>query len=61
MTKMVDVEVNLPDDVLLELAMIAHRKDITLNELCRDIIQAELDNEVFRRIVERHMKEFNLE
>ena len=61
MTKMVDVEVILQDDVLFELAMAAHKKDITLNELCRNIIQEELDKEVFRRIVERHMKEFNLE
>lgn len=61
MTKMVDVEVNLPDDVLFELAMMAHKKDITLNQLCQDIIQAELDKEVFRRIVERHIKELNLE
>lgn len=39
----VDVPINLPDDVLLELALMAHKRDITLNQLCREIVQTEMD------------------
>lgn len=39
----VDVPINLPDDVLLDLAMMAHKRDITLNQLCREIVQTEMD------------------
>jgi predicted DNA-binding ribbon-helix-helix protein len=39
----VDVPIELEDEVLLELAMMAHDRDITLNQLCREIIQAEID------------------
>jgi hypothetical protein len=37
--KMVEVEVDLPNDVLLDLSMIAHKQDITLNELCNNILK----------------------
>lgn len=39
----VDVPINLPDDVLLKLALMAHEQDITLNEFCRKIVREELD------------------
>ena len=37
-----EVEVNLPDDVLFELMMMAHRRDITLNQLCNEILREQL-------------------
>ena len=42
-SKFVDIELDLPNDVLLKLALMAHEQDITLNELCGNI---------FREIVE---------
>ena len=40
-----EVEVNLPEDVLFELMMMAHRRDITLNQLCNEILREQLDRE----------------
>jgi len=39
------VEVNLPDDVLFELMLLAHERDITLNQLCNEILREQLDQE----------------
>jgi hypothetical protein len=39
------VEVNLPDDVLFELMLMAHERDITLNQLCNEILREQLDRE----------------
>lgn len=61
MSKMVDVEIDMPDDVFMHIAQKAHQRDITFNEMVQDILQHEIDNEVFRRIVERHMKDMGLE
>lgn len=41
--KYVDVPIEIPNDVLLDLALMAHKRDITLNELCREIVQTEMD------------------
>lgn len=41
-----EVEVNLPDDVLFELMMMAHRRDITLNQLCNEILREQLSKEM---------------
>lgn len=38
-----EVEVNLPDDVLFELMLMAHRRDITLNQLCNEILREQLE------------------
>jgi len=40
-----EVEVNLPDDVLFELMLMAHRRDITLNQLCNEILREQLASE----------------
>ena len=40
-----EVEVNLPEDVLFELMMMAHHRDITLNQLCNEILREQLDRE----------------
>lgn len=40
-SKKVDVEVDLDDDVFIGLAQAAHEKDITLNQLCNQIIKEE--------------------
>ena len=39
------VEVNLPDDVLFDLMLMAHRRDITLNQLCNEILREQLGSE----------------
>jgi hypothetical protein len=41
-----EVEINLPDDVLFELMLMAHERDITLNQLCNEILREQLDREV---------------
>jgi predicted HicB family RNase H-like nuclease len=40
-----EVEVNLPDDVLFELMMMAHEQDITLNQLVNNILREQLAQE----------------
>ena len=38
-SKFVSVEVDLSNDVLLSLTMMAHKQDITLNELCNNVLR----------------------
>jgi hypothetical protein len=38
-SKLVPIELDLPNDVLLGLTMMAHEQDITLNELCCNILR----------------------
>jgi len=38
-SKLVPVELDLPNDVLFGLTMMAHEQDITLNELCCNILR----------------------
>jgi hypothetical protein len=40
-----EVEVTLPDDVLFKLMMMAHQRDITLNQLCNEILRHELQSD----------------
>ena len=42
--KRVQVEVDLDDDVLLELAKGAHKRDITINKYIEEILQFAIDN-----------------
>jgi len=39
----VSVEIELDNDLLLQLALMAHRKDITLNQLIIDILKKEVE------------------
>ena len=39
----VEVEIELDDDVLLKLAMLAHDLDITFNQLCNDILKSKIE------------------
>lgn len=43
MDNLVEVEIDIPDDVFMELAKAAHEKNITLNELCCQILQEYVD------------------
>ncbi len=38
-----EISIDLPEDELLALCMIAHEQDITLNELCNNILREELE------------------
>mgnify|MGYP005863112963 CR=1 FL=1 len=40
-----EVEVDIEKDVLFELMFLAHKRDITLNQLCTEIIEDELLSE----------------
>jgi hypothetical protein len=42
---MVEVEVELAPELLLALALEAHDKNITLNELCNKILKKEIEKE----------------
>ena len=44
-SKLVPIEIDLPNDIMLDLAMMAHEKDITLNELCNDILREIVDTD----------------
>lgn len=39
-----DVRIDLPDDELLQLCLLAHKQDITLNELVNNILREYIDN-----------------
>lgn len=41
--KMVDIDLELEEDVLLNLCLMAHERDITLNQLFGEIIQKMVD------------------
>lgn len=41
----VDVQIDIPDDVLFRLMLAAHERDITLNQLVEDILREQLDRE----------------
>jgi predicted HicB family RNase H-like nuclease len=40
-----EIEVDLPDDVLFQLMLAAHKRDITLNQLVNDILREQLNIE----------------
>ncbi len=40
------VEIDIPDDVFMELARMAHEQNITLNQLCVNILQEYVDGKV---------------
>lgn len=40
---MVDVEIDIDKEVLFNLCMIAHERDITLNQLCNEILKEEIE------------------
>ncbi len=44
------IELKLPADALLTLAMVAHDRDITLNELISDIMRNACFNEFVERV-----------
>ena len=46
MSYTVNVPINLPDDILLELALKAHELDITLNQFCLDILNEYVNGKV---------------
>ena len=39
MTKYVDVEIDLDNDILFKLMSEAHENDVTLNEFCRTLLK----------------------
>lgn len=40
---MVDIDIEIEEDILLDLCLMAHDRDITLNQLIGEIIQKRLD------------------
>jgi hypothetical protein len=43
---MVKVEIDLPDDIIVQLALEANEQDITLNELINNILREYVDREI---------------
>ena len=41
----VDVQIDIPDDVLFQLMLAAHEQDITLNQMVEQILRQELEKE----------------
>jgi len=44
--EMVNVEIELPNDVILTLALRAHELDITLNQFINDILKIAAEEEI---------------
>jgi len=44
-----EIELNLPKEELYQLMLMAHEKDITLNQLITQVLQAKIDEEVARQ------------
>jgi hypothetical protein len=43
-----EIELNLPKEELYQLMLIAHERDITLNQFITQVLQAKLDEELAR-------------
>jgi len=41
-----DVPLDIPNDVILKLALMAHRRDITLNKLINELLRKAAENEI---------------
>lgn len=39
------VEVDMPDDVLFDLMLLAHQRDITLNQLVESILREQMEKD----------------
>lgn len=46
MEKYEEVQVDLPQDVLFDLMLMAHQRDVTLNQLVNDILRELLKKEI---------------
>ena len=44
-----EIEIDLPKEELYQLMLMAHEKDITLNQLITQVLQAKIDEEVARQ------------
>lgn len=44
--KMVDVEVDFTDEEFLKIAIMAHKEDITFNQLVRNAVQDAMDRQL---------------
>lgn len=53
----VNIEIDISDEVFMELAKAAHEKNITLNELCCEIIQEYVDG---KRVIDEYPLEVEL-
>lgn len=42
-SKFVPVEIDIPNELFLELAIMAHEQDITFNELCCNILREKIN------------------
>ena len=42
------VEIELPQEDILKLALLAHEKDVTLNTICIDILKQGIENGEYR-------------
>lgn len=51
-----EVEIFLPDDILLKLALEAHNQDITLNKLCNKIVKEKIIEEEILEEVRKEIK-----
>jgi predicted DNA-binding ribbon-helix-helix protein len=45
-TKLIEVEIDISDELFMSLAKIAHKRDITLNQLCVEIIDEHISKEM---------------
>jgi hypothetical protein len=43
--EMEEVEIDISDETFLNIAKLAHEKDITFNQMCRDIIKEAIEKE----------------
>jgi hypothetical protein len=52
---LVDVQVDLSEDTILKLAMEAHKQNITLNDLCINILQDYIDGKFDEQITQESL------
>lgn len=57
--KMETMELDLPEDKLMELMLLAHKKDVTLNKLVEDILRDEVNKIPYKVSVARLEKDFD--
>jgi len=61
MSKKIEVEIDIPLETFIVIAMMAHKRNITFNKMCTKIIKREIKEQEKQEEIDRYSKRFNKE
>lgn len=61
MSKKIEVEIDIPLETFIVIAMMAHKRNITFNKMCTKIIKREIKEQEKQEEIDRYSKIFNKE